>query len=531
MVTKKTTPSKKSKTGMTTSDMDSIVSKMLENDELPDGLADLDPLMFARSLATYRDNALGSPRYVDKINVSAWADASEANLIFSMMDKALPELTGAEMESAMSAINVHLDYSVMMGSHSFMPVIMPNGALLIRNHHRVLGLTDSPQLSLKITTEALLTELQLILDGVYLDGSEESRIQFLIIHRDIDGSVQVSQKLPLELSLWGQTLIFIGSSLDLSASDFLNDSGIRNVCDESRSGIAVLRTFGGRSLVYGMERVSDELDTVLEEYADRPLEDLDEPLDLSVCLDYKKMGLRVSERTLERLHISEIKKFRSFMRYYIDNMMISTDNFDSYASQKRRQIMSLQPIFALLPNRPVHAHLDLDPRWEVSEEHDHCVVFIELPMSLFESLEIFEQEFEQRIKNLLKSAKLPKHDVRLFTSDNDFFDSKALVKLGTKAAGKWVKETLQKLLAEKEEMGVDEDEDLFGSVNICTNLVLIFDHRPDLIMIDRAMKQATESNDCDIEVHLPHMGFSQGYECGGYDSGNVQMLLTQEEQG
>lgn len=510
-------------------EMEKLVAKMLEDDELPEGLGELDALAFARSLASYRANAMGTADYSNRINVAAWGDADGANELLTLMDEARGKLTGDEMEDAMSAINIHLDYSVMT-SDPFNPVIMPNGSLLIRNHHRVLGLTDSPQLNLKVSAQELRAELESILEPGEFDGSLESRLRFFLIHRDTEDRVYASQNLPEELSPWGQTLIFVGPKLDLSKSKFLAQSDIAAVREDSFGGIVVLRTFRQRTLVYGIERCSDSYDTVLEEYPECLFEALDERMELNVCLDYSQLVRRVSERTLERLEHSNIKKFHSFMRCYVDHMIASENNSYSYAREKLHQIISLQPIFACFPDRPVHSYTDFDLRWDLSESLNHRAVFIELHMDVFESLDTFEREFELRVKAFLKSLKLPKHEARLSIADGEYFSEECLVKLGTKEARKWVQDTAMMLRAEKEGSGYEEDEDLFGSVTTSTNLVLLFDHQPDLLIIDKAMKRATEEQGFDIEVHLPYMGFSQGYECGGYDSGNVRMLLTPEEQ-
>ena len=127
---------------------------------------------------------------------------------------------------------------------------MPCGSLLIRNFHRIISLSYSPELNLKINPKEMRVEFGKVLNSVHFDGSMESQLTFLIIHRDLSGQVIATQELPESFSSVGQTLILVGNDLDLSASSILSQAGLNEVQSGSRLGVAVLRCFLNCCLVY-----------------------------------------------------------------------------------------------------------------------------------------------------------------------------------------------------------------------------------------------------------------------------------------
>lgn len=531
MVTKKKTPSK------ATSPIDTLVQEMMQADDLsqegvlPEKFSEIDSIEFVKALARYKANSLGTPDYKNSLKTYAWADANLANLLLDKYEEAFPKLTGEEMLNAIEALEINLDYTVL-GSHPLIPKIMPNGAVLIRNHHRIIALNDSPELSLNLSTTQLHEELKKILKKSKLDGSDESRFNFLVLHRILTGEAVATQTLPDHFSNVGQTLIFIGKDLDLNASKILSSSGIEEIQSKSRIGMAVIRSFHDRALVYSTNRHDDDFDTVIEEYAEASFDELDDEQVLSISMGYKNLGTKLAERTIERIEGCDLKRPSGLFGFYFDHILSNPDNFNSYSSKKRKQISSLRPIFAKLPNRPVHYYLDKDPYWDLSEEFDHHFAAITIPTNLFSSIEQFQQQFEQTVVNgYLKHANFPTHQALLFTEEAKWASRDDLAKFNSEKAKAWVTERAQDLQkAWQEESDNYEDEsDFLRYTSIVIDIGLIFSARPDHVALNACMKQASQACELGGSLSVPHIGFNQGYDCGDYDTGNVQDLFTPEQ--
>lgn len=510
-----------------------IVKRMIEADDLseegvmPEDFKSLDATEFVRTVAKYKANALGSSDYANNLVTYAWADAEIANALLQKYEEAFPALTGEEFESAADALRIDLDFGVM-GSDVMAPKILPNGAVLIRNHHRVIALSDSPELSLKIDSKQLHAELTKLLKDKKFDGSDESRFDFLVLHRNGHRSAIATQSLPDTLSEFGQTLIFIGRNLDLSASDLLSQCNLDGVQSGSRIGMAVLRTFSDRCLVYSTFRHSDDFDTVLEEYAEASFHDLDDEQSLDLCMDYRKLGEKVSARTQERLESTDIKRPSGFSGYLLDYVLISTHNYNSYASEKRKQISSLRPFFAPSMDRPVHYCYDSDPYWDLSEEFNHQFAMVTVPLDIFESIDQFEQEFEKVVvKNYLKAGKFPKHDNLLLIEEARFAFKDDLVKPTSTKAKEWLKKQAQNMRDAWGESSNDYDDqkEFMRDQSMTVDIALLFAQRPDPQVLNSCMKRASASCDVGGALAVPHLGFFQGYDCGDYDTGNAPDLL------
>ena len=95
-------------------DMDAIVKDLMGAGELsgecslPDNFDDLDPVEFARSVARHKEK-----NNKDSIQINAWGDASAANSVINKFEEAYTTLTGEEMELALTALEISLDYGVI----------------------------------------------------------------------------------------------------------------------------------------------------------------------------------------------------------------------------------------------------------------------------------------------------------------------------------------------------------------------------------------------------------------------------------
>lgn len=497
---------------------------------MPENFAELDAVEFVRSIARYRINATGSTRLSNRMTTFGVPDARTANAILDKYAKAQPQITDQEMSDAVDALYISLDYSVM-DPNLMVPRIMPNGAILIRNSHRVIALSDSPALSLQITPQALLTELHPVVDAAALDGSDQSRFKFLVIHRDAGGSglAVATQKLPKSLSEFGQTLICIGNNLDISSSDILKESGLIAIHSESITGMAVLRTFANKTLIYSTYRASNDLDTILEEYSEASFDDLDIEYSVDVFLSDRDLARKIQERTEMRIPYTELKRPDGRMGYYFDKIITDVENWKSYTREKTLEIMRLTPIFANRADRPISSE-GFDDYWDLSEALNHKVAIVEVPMSIFSSVNAFASAFEDQVLwGYIQSAGFPEHEARLLIDKRD--PEAGLQGFSSEQVEQWINEKTQMLQEFVDQGDGDDEEDWVHDCDSFTiSVALIFDKRPDQAELDAGMKRASSEFDTGGHLYVPHIGFSQGYDCGGYDTGNAPILLTSDEQ-
>jgi hypothetical protein len=498
---------------------------------LPDGFADLDPVLLVKAMARYRRKALGTPRYRHKMKIACWGGSEILQTVMDMLAQAQPKVTGEVMSDAIEALEVSLDYGVW-GGEVFEPRILPNGALLIRNHHRVIGIDEVPTLQLRLDHAGLRAELERILAGADA-ASDDATPYFFAIHRHDSGEVSISKALPEALSAWGQTLLFMGTELDFDASEALAE--VRTVAEGSRSGYAVLRVFADHTWVHSTSRFSDDLDTVLEEHADVYLSEWDEPYPLDVGIDHGHVKQRVASRVRELCANDGIERPSGVMGYYFDYLFSDPDHYQSYASRKAAEIHSLTPWFASQPDRPVHYYTDNDPFWSLSEHFEHRLAAVRVPMQLFASIDDFGKRFVKALtQRYFTPDRFPPHRLKLLLEDPRWASEEDLLDLDAPAAKKWVKAQakamktqLAEALAHDPEADAEEAEHdilYYGSTEVC--VVMLFEERPDHVALNAQFKALSGEVDGGGQLNVPGVGFCQGYDCGGYDTGNAPTLLT-----
>lgn len=169
------------------------------------------------------------------------------------------------------------------GGDPFDVRVLLNGAVLVRNHHRVLGpalwegeaLEASPEL-----IEALTADL-----ATLRSRNSEGDASCLLLTRTGDGVRLLAEGDELDLSApgWGQTIAVCAlASEDLEDGSDLSCGALRRVGSQARSLVVFLRFFGDRVDLIPASRLDDDLDVYLEELADGGLsENIVEGMDLS----------------------------------------------------------------------------------------------------------------------------------------------------------------------------------------------------------------------------------------------------------
>ena len=541
------------KTASASSNMKQLVKSLIEangidNSGLPDDFDSIDAVAFVKELARYREKALGTPRNRNLIRTNASDNPENANALLKVLSRAQPAVTGKVMEVAVGAIEITLDYS-LMGADTFTPRLMPNGAILIRNHHRVIAIDEAPSLLLNVNNRALRKELQRIISGIEFDPSEQNAIaHFCIIHRNEDGTISVSRSLPEKLSDWGQTLILIDQSVNISESTLLTESSISEVFSNSRTGTAIVRVFEHHSLVYGTYRASDAFDTILEEFAICSFEEMGVWEGIKISQDREKMTRIVADRTREFIESVGLNKpepqvsggvWIGAMAYYFDRMMTSIEFGGSYAREKANQISSFPPVFHENPGRPVFYYDANDPFWTMSSEFGHKFAAVDLPMGVFADFDDFEQNFVEAVKSrFCDQIAFPPANIFVLLGDAKPGQGKeSACSLESDNVKSWFKAKAKEMranLAEEEKNDPDLDRDscvreIFNSGGFNVTIIMVFAENPDYVSLNELMMQASSLFDSGCRLYVPYVGFAQGYYSGEYDSGNGNTLVPRDE--
>ena len=132
-----------------------IEASDIDENGLPEGFEDLDAVAFVKELAKRCDT-----RPVPRIQTSAASDASIANALLHKFEQAQTQVSEEVMETALQALQITLDDG-SDGSDPLLPKLMPNGAFIIRNHHRVIAIDESPAVRIKLSNAELRAELRI----------------------------------------------------------------------------------------------------------------------------------------------------------------------------------------------------------------------------------------------------------------------------------------------------------------------------------------------------------------------------------
>jgi len=512
--------------------IDDTVKRMFEANDLsedgvwPDNFDELDSAEFTRLIGKYADNN-------NKLSTNAYSNAFYANSLLDKFSEAFPVITGEETINALNSLDISLDYGVM-GNDLFIPKIMPCGSLLIRNFHRLISLSYSPELNLKFNPKEMRVEFEKVLNSVHFDGSMESQLTFLIIHRDLNGQVIATQELPESFSSVGQTLILVGNDLDLSASSILSQAGLDEVQSGSRLGVAVLRFFRNCCLVYSTERFDDCLDTAYEEYASIRIDELDASQNLEIIHSSdRELFNFIQKRTDEFVNETNLIKPHGLAHYFLDYTL------RSYRSEKLHQLTSLLDIFGPSPKKPqsyIYSNSN-DKLWYLSEEFDHYFAKISLPVNLFNSIEEFSSNFDKKIHYFLKAGEFPDSKILLLTDYLELANVNDLAEIESPSSKEWIEQKSTELKRWWESWDSGDISEFMSSQDLEIPICLVFKlkykiHKlPDHVELNQCMRKATEVLDLCASLSVPHIGFEQGYDSGDYDTGNSTALLTTEELG
>lgn len=504
--------------------------------QLPDNFENISPVHFAKALlkALRKNDAT--------ITIHGDDNCESSELFLSTLDDARKFLTGEQFDDLWSHLRFTLDYGVM-GAESWQPKILPNGGVAIRNHHRVISLSEKPEFSIEVTLEKLQKELALLnatcTSKVELEA--EKQCYFSILHRDENGFTW-SSTVPKTLSKVGQTLIFIPSIWlnYIHSNKLLNKKfpiicnfAIKQTADSSRSGHCVIRTFEGRIFGFSTFRASDEYDILLEEYS-TPIDyeygkgyDLEiNPLDINHLVRNRTMDM---SRSLNTHYLSKSLQ-----------LLIEDEFQNSYVKEKSKQIHMFSSIFGENWNQPTFRYY-LDNKLSNLIKFNNgkllAFKFGKLPLTRFKG---FEKEFNKKIGSLFSSYdsndiyiqfnidSWQKSEPCLWKSEEYSEQIKQLIKNYKLEYNKYCVNSDPKASAQDL---IEQEENFFSESN--SFLVIIKSKNiPDPAYANQEGLRLSSELSQIIYAYIPCYGFEQDY-CDGYleepsaeAGGNGQMFLV-----
>jgi hypothetical protein len=434
-------------------------------------------------------------------------------------------------------IDLSVDISVW-GGENWRPYLTPNGSILFRNFHRVIGL-DGRYGQFPYGATAVRDLLVPVFASLPEVKSINDFPPAFILHRESDEGLYCGCKLPEKLSDWGQTLIFLNEEMLALLS--VESEALQRAQQTSRSGYAIIRTFGDTAFAYSTGRFSDELDSIVEYFSSYlEFEDLNEPA------FYKNYS--------ERLQEIEDRTYTSALEYEID--LEDPDNPESlaaiaepfrekitrYCQQKLWLTMECPPFFTDSAAYPWAYYNDSKPPYfDLLESFGRDTIVLSIRNGGNESIFGVELHADTEAKAagkailaqtkavlaeqfIVKSDKADWAGVQCRWEYYGLTNPEEPDWLPLKDLGKGLIELLTQAKA------ACDSPDSFYPDDI--ELVLAFTpslFKPtDLDSLNAALLALTGEYDCGIALHVPKYGISQGYDCGDHDTGNVIDLLSPE---
>lgn len=477
-----------------------------------------------------------------KIPFNYAIDQGEA--VVKKVEEVREKVTGAVFDDFWNCFEASLDISVW-GSDTWAPRVLPNGAVLIRNHHRVIALSDRIEGVLDVDNTQMQKDLVELFD-FYKSSAEEEQIEYFnlnIIHRDENG-VSWTVNVPTKLSDYGQTLIFISADFIQQAKDsgsisedsFIFNEDLERVASNSRTHCVIL-VFRNKSFLYSTYRAGDEYDTILENYSYW----LGSQPDEETCSErFSSKGDFVANYIRSNIEANDIELLDvQFLKYGHNTLkMFMRDKVvNEYSSKKAQQMAGFEPIFSTSPDIPSTYYNDDIPFWEFSQKYQERTFSFQGAYSFLPNLQYGESTLKEAIKNSVSLIgdctvkvwlPLGENPERGWIDEDDIFD------YGTPEYDKRIHEMFKKLTtlykesAEENDMSEEEKEkDFIDNVGYDYAFAILFITQETLdpeMAHYHAMKMSTYIEGS-TSLTLPAYGLYQGYCEGELDTGNAYSLI------
>lgn len=496
--------------------------------------------------------------YSDKIRIPTEYCENVGEAIIRKLAEARDALGSDVFENFIGYFLPTSEVSVM-GGPVWEPRILPNGALLIRNHHRIIAIDEAPSYINfnKICLAKCLSdlgELSNAFDRIKEASVVSDPILFNIIHHGDDG-VEWTEIIPAALNSRGQSLVFISAYFfkelnnhkDLLSEDnlFIVPELQELASQRSRSGHAVIRIFESGLIGYGTFRASDDYDTILENHAlylgDVPDEELLGSDNIS--LDYNDVTKFCKDNLEMNFPLMLTENDGDTESNVATKQDLSSIFLDRYAAEKAGQILRFPAFFANDPsvaasyygNTPAFtAALDtIDGDLLVTNVHLY-------PVNSIADLDNLEATLSNVVTLASKCAQHSNLEVTesyVFTTGLSPYDHKPtptdykLYSLGSDELARTLEKLKNTISARIELDYEDFNEAIFdieGEFDVYVILVCREYIHPNKAH-EFGLRFSGIIDDCP-SVAVPRIGYYQGYDCGDLDTGNVNSFVNEEAQ-
>lgn len=228
----------------------------------------------------------------------------------------------------------------VIGGPVWVPHILINGGLAIRNHHRVLAVDlDSGTSQSGLDPHRIVADVAAVLEKA-CDPIEDAHL----IHHG-RGGIELRQALPTPFHAVGQTVLFVGNPRLLQGLPVLGNW-------EAHSSPVAFRIFHDTVCAYQFHRHTDQADILLEDYAIAVL-DPEAPDEAFPISDRLTRSCSIDEAVANQIDDILQNRVPRDIAFDLWTAMLSTDNEWSWRNYLREHLDLLPPLFARKHNRPV----------------------------------------------------------------------------------------------------------------------------------------------------------------------------------
>lgn len=477
-----------------------------------------------------------------------------ARRLLTVFSQARQVLTGAEFDAAWERLSFSMDVSVW-GGDPFLPVLLPNGTLLVRNHHRVIGIADTPSAVIYGSRARLKRDVGQVLK----QARKRDPAGSFLIHRRENGAVVRTRRLPRKLSETGQSILFVNHEIALKRMKALTANLLEPVMSSSRAGRAVLRFFGDHVFVYATHRFDDALDVLLEEFAEAYLtsEDENEPIQAQITPEATRLLETVSSRVRPMLENEEnLGVEKQDVMFHHLNKSITEPSWGSYTGRKVADMMRLPAFFAASADRPSGYNdsytsdaFDLlkSRVWQLSQRYGLQAAVLFIPLNaLARSYNDLGDVSAERVERALAPLLAALGTKALYAPANALLEVQHQSLRAFEAAGELGKlknracAAVETALAAAGE-GLAEDEvedaarDAIGYGEDYELAVILLPKKKsskvDLPAWDQEVRLLSGRIEGAVSLHFPRFGLLQSYDRGDDDSGNAFHFTVEAADG
>ncbi len=461
--------------------------------------------------------------------------------------------TEKEFKDFWNIFTASVDISVW-GSDVWAPRVLPNGAILIRNHHRVISLDENITGSVDISNVELHKQLKQ-LETFALGNLEEEQftICFSFIHRTEEGIIWTT-KVPDTLSDFGQTVFFLSTEVLNKAKEsgqFEEDHIVFNefvetAASNSRSGHCVMRIFKEKTFFYSTYRAGDEYDTILENYSyylgDSP--DQDDAMEYEINAESNFIYSFIKEN-IESQDDPEIFEEETLSNNEDFRKLFAEKLYDEYSRKKSYQVMEFTPIFGKNWDLPPTYYLPKPPFFELSQKYDGRLVVASFTMEFLSNLENMVSELSDKLSDMVSNimdgsnvkvlSPLAQYENGVDFSEEDIFNygtqelQKRLLELKS-VMNSHFEEYINENPNDENDLEANQ-KDWLDSYGYDYNLTLLIipQETPNPFTAHKYGIDFSALTESSLNIQIPTYGYYQGYSAGELDTGNSNQFLSQEE--